>query len=58
VDHGPIKVEWSLTGSDNNWRTETGDQRGVNGSLKFLSKYSAAVPSSPPRTRHNDRSQI
>jgi hypothetical protein len=28
MDHGPIKVEWSLTGSDANWRNRNGDQRG------------------------------
>ena len=27
VDHGPITVEWSLIGSDTNWRTENADQR-------------------------------
>jgi hypothetical protein len=31
------------------WRTGNGDQRGVNGSLKFLSKLSTAVPKSTPK---------
>jgi hypothetical protein len=28
---------------------------GVNGSLKFLVKYSAAIPNLPPNTRSNQR---
>jgi hypothetical protein len=40
------------------WRTKNGDQRGLNGSHKFLSKYLVVVPSSPPRIRHNNHSQI
>jgi hypothetical protein len=47
MDHEPIKVKWSLTGSDTNWRTKNGDQRRVNGSLKILAKYLAVVPKLP-----------
>jgi hypothetical protein len=37
MDHGPIKVEWSLTSSNTNWRTENGDQRwGWTGASNFF----------------------
>jgi hypothetical protein len=51
MDHGPIKLEWSLISSDTNWRTENGDQRGVNRSLKFLLKYSTDVPNSNSKNK-------
>jgi hypothetical protein len=46
----------AASSSPDNRRTENGDQRGVNGSLKFLSKYLVAVPSSLPRIRRNEHS--
>jgi hypothetical protein len=36
VDHRPIKVEWSLIGSDTNWRTENGNQRGAQISFEIF----------------------
>jgi hypothetical protein len=43
------------TYEDADLRTKNGDQRRVNGSLKFLSKLSTAVPKSIPK-RHTNKS--
>jgi hypothetical protein len=46
--------ERSKNVSQENWRTETVTRGVVNGSLKFLSKLSTAVPKSTPK-RHTNK---